>query len=181
MLSKEQLELFQEQGFLVIPDFFDPLELKQRAKELIEDFDPKLHEMTKFTTSDDNHVGNRYFLESGDKIRYFFEDKTDLKKTDVNKIGHALHELDPVFKQFSTSQKVVDVAKSMGFQDCRLLQSMLIFKQPGVGGVVPPHVDSTFLYTEPTSAMGLWFALEDCSETNGCMWFAPGSHKSISN
>jgi phytanoyl-CoA hydroxylase len=179
MLTIGQKEEFERQGFLIIPDFFDPLLLKKRAMELVDEFDPAQHELTKFTTSDDNHVGNRYFLESGDKIRYFLEDNH--KDTDINKIGHALHQLDPVFKEFSISSKVVDVAKSLGFKDCRLLQSMLIFKQPGVGGIVPPHTDSTFLYTDPPSATGLWFALEDCNENNGCMWFAPGSHLSIQN
>jgi ectoine hydroxylase-related dioxygenase (phytanoyl-CoA dioxygenase family) len=177
MLSAEEKIRFERDGFLIIPNFFDPSELKQRAKELIDEFDPKQHEITKFTTSDDNHVGNRYFLESGDKVRYFFEDRKELQPTYINKIGHAIHELDPVFKKFSTSQKVIDVAKSLEFKDCRILQSMLIFKQPGVGGIVPGHIDSTFLYTDPPSAMGLWFALEDCTETNGCMWFVPGSHK----
>lgn len=40
-----------------------------------------------------------------------------------------------------------------------------------------PHQDSTFLYTEPLSATGFWFALEDCTNENGCLWFVPGSHK----
>ena len=25
--------------------------------------------------------------------------------------------------------------------------------------------------------MGLWIALEDATEENGCLWFVPGSHK----
>ncbi|KAI8909815.1 hypothetical protein EDD86DRAFT_206303 [Gorgonomyces haynaldii] len=54
---------------------------------------------------------------------------------------------------------------------------MLIFKQPEIGGEVPGHIDSTFLYTNPLSAVGFWIALEDCTLENGCMWFAPGSHK----
>lgn len=52
--------------------------------------------MTKFTTDDDNHVGDDYFLNSGDKIRYFLEeDAVDAdgklnreKHLAVNKIGH---------------------------------------------------------------------------------------------
>lgn len=42
---------------------------------------------------------------------------------------------------------------------------------------MPPHIDSTFLYTDPLSAVGMWFAMQDCTLENGCMWFAPGSHK----
>jgi phytanoyl-CoA hydroxylase len=44
--------------------------------------------------------------------------------------------------------------------------------------LVPSHQDSVFLYTDPPSAVGFWFALEDCTTTNGCLSFVPGSHKS---
>jgi hypothetical protein len=55
---------------------------------------------------------------------------------------------------------------------------MTICKQPEIGGAVPPHQDSTFLYTEPPSAVGFWYALEDATEVNGCLSFAAGTHRS---
>jgi ectoine hydroxylase-related dioxygenase (phytanoyl-CoA dioxygenase family) len=54
---------------------------------------------------------------------------------------------------------------------------MIIMKQPSIGGAVPPHQDSTFLYTDPPSAVGFWYALEDCTVSNGCLSFLRGSHK----
>jgi phytanoyl-CoA hydroxylase len=54
---------------------------------------------------------------------------------------------------------------------------MYIFKQPNIGGEVTCHQDSTFLYTEPQQIVGLWFALEDASVENGCLWAIPGGHK----
>lgn len=42
---------------------------------------------------------------------------------------------------------------------------------------MPPHQDSTFLYTDPPSAVGFWIALEDARGENGCLSFAKGSHK----
>lgn len=54
---------------------------------------------------------------------------------------------------------------------------MIICKQPEIGGRVPPHQDSTFLYTDPPSAVGFWYALEDCTVENGCLSFAAGSHR----
>jgi phytanoyl-CoA hydroxylase len=54
---------------------------------------------------------------------------------------------------------------------------MIICKQPEIGGRVPPHQDSTFLYTDPPSAVGFWYALEDATAENGCLSFAAGSHK----
>lgn len=37
---------------------------------------------------------------------------------------------------------------------------MLIFKQRRIGGAVNPHQDSTFLFTDPPSCIGLWTALQ---------------------
>jgi ectoine hydroxylase-related dioxygenase (phytanoyl-CoA dioxygenase family) len=54
---------------------------------------------------------------------------------------------------------------------------MVICKQPEIGGAVPPHQDSTFLYTESPSAVGWWYALEDCTVSNGCLSFAAGTHR----
>ncbi|KAJ3321538.1 hypothetical protein HDV06_004074 [Boothiomyces sp. JEL0866] len=184
-LTTEQINQFDRDGFLVIPNFFDPKELRDEAANLLNAMDLKEHPLVKFTTGDKEHVGNEYFLESGDKIRYFLEtDAVDEsnnlkygKERAINKIGHALHELDPVFKKFTLNKNLAEIAESLEFKDPRVLQSMLIFKQPSIGGIVPAHVDSTFLYTDPPSCKGLWFALEDCTLENGCMWFAPGSHK----
>ena len=53
---------------------------------------------------------------------------------------------------------------------------MLIFKHARIGGVVDIHQDSTFLYTEPDSCIGFWFALEDATLENGCLWARPGGH-----
>ncbi|KAJ3343959.1 hypothetical protein HDU91_000317 [Kappamyces sp. JEL0680] len=180
MLSPSQVAQFERDGYLVIPDFFNVKGLRKEAALLLESCDVSEH-LTKFTTSDDNHIGDDYFLGSGDKIRYFTEEKADLSKIPkekaINKIGHALHELNPVFKEFSQSPKIAAIARSLGYRSPAILQSMLIFKQPEIGGEVPGHIDSTFLYTEPPSATGCWFALEDCTLSNGCMYFAPGSHK----
>jgi hypothetical protein len=44
---------------------------------------------------------------------------------------------------------------------------------------VVPHQDSTFIYTEPLSCVGLWWALEDATKENGCLWAQPSGWHSL--
>ncbi|CAK7208541.1 hypothetical protein SCUCBS95973_000137 [Sporothrix curviconia] len=206
-LTPGQVAAFEQDGYLVIPDALPPSAvaalLRETHRLLEEDFTLEGHPLTKFQTGGDDgqeHVGDDYFLGSGDQVRFFLEeDAFDAttgqlakpKERAVNKIGHYLHVLNPVFArvtagasspqakedEFAGVLPVAPIARSLGFRDPRCLQSMIICKQPEIGGAVPPHQDSTFLYTDPPSAVGFWYALEDATVTNGCLSFWPGSHK----
>ena len=189
-LSAEQVEVFNRDGFLVIEDFIGPAEcdlLKERALQIISEADFSQHPTVTFQTKDQNakHASTDYFLTSSDKVRFFFEEgaldengKLNVPaQVAVNKIGHALHALEPDFKRVTFSDKVKGIAQSLDLLRPCVAQSMVIFKPPRIGGAVNPHQDSTFLRTTPMRLVGFWIALEDANLENGCMWFAPGTHK----
>ena len=54
---------------------------------------------------------------------------------------------------------------------------MLIFKHARVGGEVTMHQDSTFIFSQPETCIGFWFALQDATLENGAMYALPGWHK----
>jgi len=186
-ISTQQIQQYKDIGFLVLEGFADDEDcdrLRARAEALVQGFDPA-DVVSIFSTKEQNRLTDDYFMTSGDKIRFFFEENafnsegtlTYEKEKSINKIGHALHDLDPHFDHFSRSDKVRELAKGIGLEHSYLVQSMYIFKQPNIGGEVPCHQDSTFLYTEPISIAGLWFALEDATIENGCLWAIPGGHQ----
>ena len=186
-LSSQQLKSFHDQGFLVLNDFVDPTEcdlLRDRIIEMIREFEPA-DVASIFSTREQNRIADEYFLNSANNISFFFEEnafsphgalKQD-KELSINKIGHALHDLDPVFDRFSRTNSIEQLALELGVDNPLLLQSMYIFKQPHIGGEVNCHQDCTFLYTEPQDILGLWFALEDATLENGCLWVLPGGHQ----
>ncbi len=185
-LTIELLAQYDRDGFLVLSDFVDARScdaLRRRAEELVHDFDPS-GIVSIFSTREQNRRSDDYFLNSGDKIRFFFEEDAFLpngalkqsKEQSINKIGHALHDCDPLFSEFSRRPEIEELVADLGIERPLLLQGMYIFKQPKIGGEVTCHQDSIFLYTEPQDIAGLWFAVEDATLQNGCLWAIPGGH-----
>lgn len=190
LFTQEQVDSFNTEGCLCVGNFLSKEEVADimaSTHDLIDKFDISTHPLTKFTTGSkvgESHVGDAYFINSSDKVSFFlepgaFDEKNQLTKPKdkaVNKIGHGLH-LDKRFGKYTVNSRTADIASKLGFKDPRVLQSMIICKQPTIGGEVPSHQDGVFLYTTPQSAIGFWIALEDCTTHNGCLSYLPGSHK----
>lgn len=191
MLTAEQITGFHEDGYIALPDFKSDDELaalKIRALEIAAAHDWETQK-TIFTTDREKrtkaNVANQYFRDSGTSVKCFFEEKAfdehgnlvQPLEQSINKIGQALHDLDPVFQAFASGNKLNDLALDLGLVTPQIWQSMYIFKQPRIGGEVGWHQDGSFFYTEPMSVITFWFAVDDATLENGCLWVEPGGHK----
>ncbi|MGZ5202008.1 MAG: phytanoyl-CoA dioxygenase family protein [Telluria sp.] len=185
MLTDAQREQYRRDGYLVLPGFKSNGQiaaLRDRAAHIVDAFDPA-ESRSVFTTRDQR--ADDWFLGSANTVRCFFEEEAfdehgqlrQAKALSINKIGHAMHDLDPVFDRFTRDSKLAELARDLGLEQPQVWQSMYIFKQPGIGGEVRWHQDATFFETTPISVTTFWFALEDATIDNGCLWVEPGGHR----
>jgi len=188
MLTSDHIAQYHRDGLIVLPHFKNAEQiaaLRERAQHMVEAFDPATSR-TIFTTNDQVRTVDRYFLDSATGSHCFFEEEAfdaqgqlkQAKALSINKIGHAMHDQDPVFSAFSRGPELDALAKAIGLLQPLVWQSMYIFKQPGIGGEVGWHQDATFFDSTPISVTTFWFALEDASLQNGCLWAQPGGHRS---
>src|SRR2546421_12176122 len=136
-MNAAQIEKYERDGFVVLENFIEAGscdQLRARAEELVGEFDSS-GVVSIFSTHEQTRTSDDYFLESGDKIRCFFEENSfnsdgtlrQSKEQSINKIGHALHDLDPVFDRFSRTEEIKQLVSDLGIADPLLLQSMYIF------------------------------------------------------
>lgn len=187
MLSTNQIDQWQRDGYVVLPDFKTAAETAEavaRARAIVDAFEPGTH-TSRFSTKDRSLVADAALLASAEEVHCFFEEEAldesgrlrVPKAQSINKVGHALHDRDEVFMRFSHGPALAALGRALGLERAQVWQSQLIFKQPRIGGEVGWHQDASFFVTTPQTVTTFWFALEDATLENGCLWVQPGGHR----
>ncbi len=187
-LSASQVNRFHDDGYLVIENAVDRVrrqELRAAIARIQDAFDPSSHRSV-FSTGDEDQGRDETFFRSAERIEFFLEEgaldsQGELTRPldqSINKLGHALHDLDPTLGAFARQPLFARALRDLGLEEPVLWQSMVIFKQPRIGGAVRWHQDASYLFTEPSSVVGAWLALEDATRRNGCLLVQPGGHRS---
>ncbi|KAI6175825.1 hypothetical protein M3Y97_00731500 [Aphelenchoides bicaudatus] len=183
-------EIYDKNGFVLVENVFmeqETEEMKREMDKIVDSLDLESHPKSIFSTEDQNkHASDKFFLDSAGKISHFYEEGALNKEGELivakdkalNKVGHALHWLNSVYKKYSFHEKIKNLIKAVDYKYPKIVQSMYIFKQPKIGGSVTDHIDASFLRSEiPGAVVGVWIALDEATQENGCLWFTPESHK----
>ena len=163
-LTQEQIEQFNEQGFLPYPHLLTTLEVAALHQRL-EDIGNQIVDFPEQYVQIEPRVTNGKLVT--DPVRF----------NNVRKIWN-LTRHDGLFKELARHPKILDVVHSLLGPDLKIYVDQTLCKPPRVGSAKPPHQDSAYwVNIDPPNLVICWIALDDATEENGCMRFVPGSHK----
>lgn len=157
-LSKEQVEFFNENGYLAGVKMLDEKQIAAIQNELAEIADPK-------------HPGHHLFYE------FHSNESTDPDTILFHALGAwritpGLHDVlwNPRF--------VMAASQLLGDVPVRFWHDQIFWKPPKQGGVVAWHQDySYWTRTKPISHLTCWCGLDDATAENGCLQYIRGSHR----
>jgi len=168
VLTDNQIEQYQRDGFYVARQLFTPEEIKRyRAHYMM------LREAQ-------GHPGD--FV--GVPINRAIDDPTKFDGMSVDEQPDPLqkyprmihmHRWDDLSLQWLLDNRLNEHLTSLLAVEPYAVQTMLYFKPPGARGQAV-HQDQYYLRVKPGTCMAAWLALDDCDEDNGCMQVVPGSH-----
>lgn len=157
-LSREQVEFFNEYGYLSNVKLFDAHQIEVLQKELTEIMDPShpLHDLFyEFHTNESTDPDSIVFHALG-----------------AWRVTAGYHDIlwNPAF--------VMAASQLFGNSAVRFWHDQLFYKPPHNGGVVAWHQDySYWTRTGPIQHLTCWIGLDDTTTENGCLYYVPKSHQ----
>ena len=145
---------FQEQGFVVLRQFFDAakvIEINQRIERYVDTILPELP-----------------------KEAAFYEDLGDAS-TLMRLQGMEDH--DPYFGELYENSDLLALAGTFMRGEVKPQTAQWFTKPARVGSETPPHQDGFYFKLVPNEAVTFWLALDRVDEENGCIRFLPGSNR----
>ena len=154
-LSQAQVEAFREQGFLVVEGLLSDEDVEAVRSDAVklcrgEYKSENLHPVP--NAESDTAALSRYLC------------------------IHQPHHISPVMREYLAHPAVSRALARLVAPDVKCMQSMLFIKPPGFPGQAW-HQDEVYIPTRDRSLTGAWYALDDATVENGCMWVLPGSHR----
>ncbi len=154
-LTTAQRDAFDRDGFVVVPDVADPLELAALTAEL-----------------DELEAKVDAFLAGVEGERIDIAERGAITFT-----VHAVLR-SPAARAFVRNPRLVGFAVDLLGPDVNLYWDQAVYKKPEKPRRFPWHQDTGYTYVEPQHYLTCWVALTDATVDNGCPWVLPGAHRS---
>jgi phytanoyl-CoA hydroxylase len=164
LLTKEQIESYQQDGFLLVEDFLDQEELiywRRAVTEAIEQRNGQKMPGSDVKVGEDDGINedSDYYNKVFDQILNLWQTNHKMKKLMVNS---ALGKM---------------VAQLAEWDGTRIWHDQALIKRPWANPT-SWHLDTPFWSFSDSRALSIWVALDDATYQNGCLYFIPGSkHK----
>jgi phytanoyl-CoA hydroxylase len=152
--TKELQTTFARDGFIVIRNFLNSVELAELRDELsryVVETVPDVPVTDVYYEAKDDPATLKYLSRMGDHDAYFADLITRTRWTSL--------------AETLLGERVVP--KGVEWFN----------KPPEIGKVTPPHQDGYYFMLNPNEAVTMWLALDPVDETNGCVRYLPGSHR----
>jgi ectoine hydroxylase-related dioxygenase (phytanoyl-CoA dioxygenase family) len=154
MLSPEQVQFYQEQGYLIVPQLFSQPEV---------DFFKQHYEAMRLReTPTQNKSANDTAYQEADPLLTY----PRLMQP---------HRRDEASLQWLIDARLNQCMTALLGEEPFAVQTMFYFKPAGARGQAL-HQDQYYLRVQPGTCMAAWMAVDDCDEENGCLRVVPGSH-----
>ena len=160
MLTQEQIDFYNENGFLHVPQVFDKVEIDELSNEL------------------DRLVENWSFTSPGwtGPWRQAYMDPETEKKSKLTAM-HDLHFYSAAWCRAVTQPKLTAVIADLIGPDVELHHSTMHIKPPQTGHPFPMHQDNPFYHHSNGRYVDVLVHLDDTFHENGEIRFLVGSHK----
>ena len=156
-LTPSQLDFYNENGFVVLDPVYDESELtllRKAADELLENSGPIDPENPRLQIEEERL--------QGDMI--------------VRKIEPII-DVVPALEELVYDVRMTAPAAQIFGEDVFLFEDKLNYKPPRIGSAYPLHQDYAYWQDYTDQLITVTLLLDDATEENGCLRFAPGSHK----
>lgn len=149
-----QARAFDEEGFFVLEDAFDPETVARVTAEI----DPIEARVEAFLAG---LPDGRLFIARAREITF----STHLVLRSK------------LLRAFCASPPFADLAADLVGPDVRLYWDQAVYKKPEADRDFPWHQDNGYRFVEPQQYLTCWVALTDATPENGCPWVVPGLHR----
>jgi phytanoyl-CoA hydroxylase len=165
-LNTEQIDHYQREGYVVVPNVLTRDEIDRYLKRASEIANGKVPEA----------AANRLI-----KDIQFAKGALPMPEDPEHALWKILNpdRFDPIMAECLRLPRVLDAVSSLIGEDLLAFLLMFIYKPPGIEESVHPfHQDALYFMFQPQDdCLGVWIPLDPVSEENGSLSVVPGSHR----